>query len=118
VFSGIPEFQKGEAVLFDSSRDEDADRLPESATIRKLLVTFPEGVPDYRSLDRGLNLLIFVGDLSSPRARVRLADVVRRRGERPLNLSKGPGQVVCVVLVDPAGAWAEGAPQIEVVLGW
>ncbi len=40
------------------------------------------------------------------------------RGERPLNLTKKPGQVVSVVLVDPVGAWAEGAPQIEVVLGW
>ncbi len=117
VFSGIPELAGGEAILFDSSRDEEADLLPESATIHKLSVTFPEGTPDYRSLDRGLNLLIFVGDLSSPRARVRLADVVRRRGERPLNLSKGPGQVVRVVLVDPAGKWAEGAPTIKVTLG-
>jgi len=118
VFSGAPKFEKGEAVLFDSSGDEDADRLPESATIHKLLVTFPEGTPNHRSLDRELSLLIFVGDLSSPRARVRLADVVRRRGERPLNLSKGPGQVVRIVLLDPAGAWAAGAPRIDVTLGW
>ena len=118
VFSGTPKFSEGEAVLFDSSRDEDSDRLPEAATIRRLAVRLPDGTPDHRGLDRGLSLLIFVGDLSSPRARVRLADILRRRGERPLNLSKAPGQVVRIVLEDPAGVWTDGAPQIEVALGW
>jgi Ca-activated chloride channel family protein len=57
-----------------------------------------------------------VDDLASPRARVRLADLVRQRGERPLNLSRSPGQVLRLVLADPAAAWKDGAPTIEVAL--
>jgi Ca-activated chloride channel family protein len=118
LFSGAPKFRDAEAVLFDASRKQDAERLPEAAIVRKLVLTFPDGAPDHKDLDRDLNLLIYVGDLSSPRAEVRLADIVRRRGERPLNLRVRPGEVVRVVLVDPAGAWQEGAPKIEVAFGW
>jgi len=118
VFSGVPALEGGDVILFDSSRKEDAAKLPESAEIHRLVVRFPDGTPDYRSVDRGLSLLIFVGDLSSPRARVRVADLVRRRGERPLNLLRKPGQVVRILLLDPAGAWTQKAPQIEVSLGW
>jgi len=118
VFSGVPRLRDGEAVLFDLSRKQDADRLPEATIIRKLVLTFPDGTPDHKSLDPGLSLLIYVGDLSSPRAEVRLADVVRRRGQRPLNLRVAPGQVVRIILADPAGTWKEAAPKIEVTLGW
>jgi Ca-activated chloride channel family protein len=118
VFSGAPPFVGNEAVLFDSSRDQDADTLPESATIRLIQVRFPKGEPDADSLDPGLALVIFVGDLASPRAKVSLTDLVRRRGQRPLNISKGKGDVVRVVLVDPQGTWKEGAPKIEVALAW
>jgi hypothetical protein len=55
---------------------------------------------------------------TTPWPRVRLADLVRRSGERPLNLWVGPGQAVRIVLADPAGAWARGASRIEVALGW
>ena len=118
LFTGVPSFTDGEAVLFDSSRDEDADRIPQSVTLKGLGVSFPAGSSTPESLDPGLSLLIFVDDLSSPRARVRLADMVRQGGERPLNLLKAPGQVVQIVLVDPAGAWAGGAPEIEVAMNW
>ncbi len=118
LFSGVPRFAEGEAVLFDSSRKQDMDKLPEAAIIRKLVLTFPEGTPDYKSLEPGLRLLIYVGDLSSARAEVRLTDVMRRRGERPLNVSKRAADVVRVVLEDPAGAWEKRAPKIEVTFGW
>jgi Ca-activated chloride channel family protein len=118
LFSGVPRFAGGEAVLFDSSRKQDMDRLPEAAIIRRLLLIFPDGTPDHNDLDPGVSLLIYVGDLSSPRAKVRLTDVLRRRGERPLNLSKGTADVVRVVLEDPAGAWEKRAPKIEVRFGW
>ena len=49
-----------------------------------------------------LCLLIFVEDLSQPRARVRLADLIRQGGERPLNISRRPGQRIRIDLVDPA----------------
>jgi Ca-activated chloride channel family protein len=118
LFLGVPNLADGDAVLFDSSREEDASKLPKLAAMRRLVVRFPDGTPDYRNVDRGLSLLIFVGDLSSPRARVRLADLVRRHGERPLNLLRRPGQVVRIVLLDPAGVWTQRAPQIDVALGW
>ena len=116
VFSGVPTLTGSEAILFDSARDRGV--LPAAATLARLVLRFPEGSPDPRGLDPGLELLVFVDDPTTPRARVRLADLVRRRGERPLNLRVGPGQAVRIVLADPAGAWARGAPRIEVALGW
>lgn len=118
IFSGVPPFLGNEAVLFDSSRDEDVGRLPESTTIRLIEVRFPQGEPDRSALDPGLALVIFVGDLASPRAKVALADLVRRRGQRPLNITKAKGDIVRVVLADPQGAWKESAPKIEVALAW
>jgi Ca-activated chloride channel family protein len=116
VFSGIPTLTGSEAILFNSARDRGV--LPEEVTLARLVVRFPEGSPDPRGLDPGLELRLFVDDPTTPRARVRLADLVRRRGERPLNLRVGRGQAVRIVLADPAGAWARGAPRIEVALGW
>jgi hypothetical protein len=116
VFSAAPTFTGSEAILFDSARDRGG--LPEEVTLARLVVRFPEGSPDPRGLDPGLELRVFVDDPTTPRARVRLADLVRRRGERPLHLRVGPGQAVRIVLADPAGAWARGAPRIEVALGW
>jgi hypothetical protein len=63
-------------------------------------------------------LLLFLDDRASPRARVRLVDLVRQQGERPLHVRKGPGQVVRIVLADPSGAWARGAPRLELALAW
>jgi len=69
-------------------------------------------------LAAGLALLVFVDDLSSPRARVSLRDLTRQGGTLPLNLLKQPGQVLRLVLADPAGAWTQGAPALEVVPAW
>jgi Ca-activated chloride channel family protein len=115
VFVGSPAFEGDDALLFDSARDRGV--LPEEVTLARLVVRFPEGTPDPRGLDSGLELRLFVDDPTTPRARVRLADLVRRRGERPLNLRMGPGQAVRIMLADLAGAWACGAPPIEVALG-
>jgi Ca-activated chloride channel family protein len=118
LFAGVPVFGKGEAVLFDSTRTEDADKLPDSATLSRLQVEFPDGAPDAGKLDRGLTLQIFVEDLARPRARVRLADLVRQGGVRPLNLLRKSGQPVRLVLADPAGAWTKAAPAMQVSLHW
>lgn len=112
LFSGVPSFEDGQAILFDSARG--APTLPDRVIFSRLTVRFPGRTPDPKRLDPGLSLLIFVDDLVVPRARVRLADLVRQGGERPLNLMKQPGQVVRIVLVDPAGVWISGAPVIEV----
>jgi hypothetical protein len=47
-----------------------------------------------------------------------LADLIKQRGARPLNLRKESGQPVRISLADPAGAWARGAPPIELALAW
>jgi Ca-activated chloride channel family protein len=116
LFSGLPSFTGGEALLFDSNRDQVA--LPDWGTISRLRLTFPDGAPASESLDAGLSLLIFVDDLSAPRARVRLVDIARQGGVRPLNLARQAGQALRIVLTDPAGVWSKSAPRIEVALDW
>jgi Ca-activated chloride channel family protein len=111
VFSGIPQFAKGEAVLFDSRGEE---RIPERATLTRLSVSFdgPPSVPP----GEGMELVIYVGDLALPRASVRLEDLIRAGGERPLNLRRRAGEIIRIVLKDPDGAWASAAPQLTVSL--
>ncbi len=116
LYAGSPAFVNGAAVLFDSGRPEDAGKLTDSGRLTRLRGHFPGGSPSPGSLDPGLALLLYVDDLSLPRARVRLVDLLRQGGERPLNLSRRPGQRVRIELVDPAGAWASGAPVMEVAL--
>jgi Ca-activated chloride channel family protein len=118
LYSGVPRFEDGAALLFDSAREEDSRKVPPAATIRQIRVRLPDGESDPGELDPGLSLLIFVGDVVSPRAVVGLADVVRRRGRRPLNLARAKGDILRIVLVDPQGTWSEGAPQIEISLAW
>jgi Ca-activated chloride channel family protein len=112
LFSGAPQVTNGEAVLFDSRQQP--TRLPERGTITTLTVQFTDGAPT--NLDAGLSLLLFVDDFSTPRARVRLADLLRQGGTRPLNLQKLPGQVIRLVLSDPNGVWTSGAPKLQVAL--
>jgi Ca-activated chloride channel family protein len=118
VFSGTPNLSSGETILFDSSRDQARHQLPDQGTICRLALRFPDGAPNLKSLDGSLSLLIFVDDLSTPRAKVRVVDIMRQGGVRPLNLLKQPGQMLRVVLADPAGAWLRQAMRIEVTLEW
>jgi hypothetical protein len=90
---------------------------PFGATIARLVMRFLAGLPSQGEIDPGLVIQIFVDDLSEPRARVRVADLARQQGERPLNIAWRQGQVLRVVLLDPAGAWAQGAPALDVALG-
>jgi Ca-activated chloride channel family protein len=116
LFAGVPQFAGGEVVLFDSSRGEDAGKLS-PRTLTKLRLRATSGVIDPARLDADLVLLLFVGDLAAPRARVRVADLLRQGGERPLNLAWSSGQPLRVVLHDPRGTWAQGAPALELALG-
>ncbi len=47
--------------------------------------------------DPELTLLLFVGDLSAPRARVKLADVLRQDGRRPRNIRRAAKEPVRLV---------------------
>jgi hypothetical protein len=114
----VPQFAQGQAVLIDTSRRQDAGQLPDDATISGLRLGFPDGTPDAASLDAGLGLWIFLGDLVAPRAKVRLADLLAHGLERPLNLARTTGQVLRIVLVDRNAAWSHAAPSIQLVLLW
>ena len=102
------------AVLFDSSLNWSADILGRASHISQLKVVFPGAAPKADEVDRELALLIYVGDMATPRAVVKIADLIRQRGVRPLNV-RVDGEVK-VVLVDPAGMWAKVRPAIEVSL--
>lgn len=99
------------AVLYD-------DATGAAGQFTSLSVAFGDKGIGADALDPGLTLLLFVGDLASPRARVRLADVLRLGGRRPLNVRRAAGQPVRLILEDPNGAWKAGTPVLEVVLGW
>lgn len=118
LFSGAPVFTGGEALLFDSARAQATPPLPQRGTISRLVLRFPAGSPTPTILDAGLMLLIFVDDRATPRAKVRLRDLVRQGGSRPLNLARAAGQALRLVLVDSASVWSKGAPHIEVSLDW
>jgi len=117
LFSGKPQ-GSGEVILFDSARDQDLHPLHKAGTINRLIISFAGEAPAADGLGAELCLLVYVGDLATPRARVKLADLVRQGGARPLNLSRNPDEVLQLVLVDPSGAWSQDAPHIEVVLEW
>ncbi len=113
VFSGAPTWEQGQAVLMDSVQK---DQLPAPATLSQVAVRFDGPTPKPRALGRDLKLLIFVGDLALPRATIRLSDLVRGGGARPLNLRRRQGDVVKIVLSDPKGVWAAKPPRFEVVI--
>jgi Ca-activated chloride channel family protein len=72
--------------------------------------------PAPHPIDRDIKLLIYVGDLAMPRATVRIADLVRVGNERPLNLRRRKDDVVRLILRDPNGTWASGAPKFSLSL--
>jgi Ca-activated chloride channel family protein len=101
------------AVLFDSTRDAADVKLPPTGRLTSLSIESAvkaDAVGD-------VVLLVFVGDPTAPRARVRLADLLRS-GRRPLNVRRDRGQAVRLVLEDPTGSWRSGVPALTVVLGW
>jgi Ca-activated chloride channel family protein len=105
-------------VLFDSARDAASHPIPAAGRLTSLRLTVADPAVTADAIDPGLTLALFVGDPSAPRARVRLADVLRQGGRRPLNVRRDPGQAVRLVLEDPSGGWPAGVPALEIVLGW
>ncbi len=83
-----------------------------------LSVAFADKAITAGALDPELTLLLFVGDLAAPRARVKLADILRLGGRRPLNLRREANEAVRLALADPSGAWKLGTPALEIVLGY
>lgn len=114
LWSGVPQFTGGEAVLFDRTAAGSENQLPSAGTLTELTIRLHAATPNASGLDPELCLLLFVDDPAVPRARIRLADLLRQGGKRPLNLRFSANQLIRVVLSDPQGAWASGAPSIEV----
>jgi len=112
VFDDAPSFVNGQATLFDSTQHT----FPDQATISRVEVHWAEKAPGPGRIDREWVLLLFVDDMAVPRARIRLADMARLGGSRPVNLRKEAGQIVRVVLADPRGTWPAAAPRIVVSL--
>jgi hypothetical protein len=97
IFSGAPDLSGGQAVLHDGPL-----ALPAGAEAVIGGLTF-KWQGKQAEAPRDVELLLFVGDLVAPRARVRLADLARA-GQRPLNLLYRRGDPLRVVLAGPAPA--------------
>jgi hypothetical protein len=78
VFDGVPEFEGERAVLFDS-KWEDKGKMPDDV----LLTLLTASCEDY--VKEGVDLLLYIGDLSMPALAIDLAELVRKGG-RPINL--------------------------------
>lgn len=113
VFSGVPTFINGKAVLFDSSVD-DVDTLLDRTTLRQISVELETS--SLQSVDPGLKILIYVGALDMPRATIRLVDFLWEGGAHPLNLWRDADQILRIVLRDPKGIWVSEAPTLSVDL--
>lgn len=103
------------AVLFDSDRDAAAHPIPATGRLAALTLVVTDPTV---TLDPDVAVAVYVGDPAAPRARVRVADVLRQGGRRPLNVRRDPGQNVRLVLEDPNGRWAGGVPGLRIVLNW
>lgn len=101
IFEGVPVSSNGEAVLFDSANDGKV--LAGAFRLDRLIVEFSDGIPDAPSVGPDAKILIYVDDMAVPRAAVKLADMIRQNGVRPLNISLSAGSVIRVVLAVPAG---------------
>lgn len=99
------------AILYDSATGA-------AGQFTFLSVAFGDKKITASAIDPELTLLLFVGDLAAPRARVKLADILRLGGRRPLNLRRDADQPVRLTLEDPNGVWKGGPPALEIVLGW
>lgn len=105
VYLGSPDLAGGEAVLYETTA---------RGRLTLLTLAFPAGDPG--GLDPGLVLELFVDDPTTPRARVKLQDLWRAGGRRPLNVAPPAGARVWLRLVDAAGAWRTGAPALAIGL--
>jgi len=119
VFTGSPQFAEGRSVLFDSGRDEDAAVLPERDLILSgMKVWFPRGMNEAFETYSGFELLLFVDDSLSPRAKVSLADLIQQDGEKPLNVMKRANQRLRILMLYQGGEDPETLPVLELVLEW
>ena len=122
VFHGEVTGTAGEIVLYPAAQQATlpADITLTGIALRLLSTTenHPASAPELaQQVDRHVVIQLFIGDLASPRARIRLQDLLRY-GARPLNLYRAADELVQIQLVDPAG-WLQDHPlRFELVLQW
>lgn len=116
IFSGIPAFENGNAVLFDSEEIKTKALLPEDMVISGILVDFPDGTPEPVDHFDDICLCLFVDDTAWPKARIRLKDLLQQGGMRPLNILRTCGCPVYIVLEDKDAKWPDMNLKMRVVL--
>ena len=101
----------GTTRLFDGSAGQ--GDVPSSGLVTGLEIRWTGGAPD--TIHLGAVLLLYLGDEITPAARVRVADLQKQGGIRPLNLRLTSGALVRLELTGgpPAG---EGGPALEIRL--
>ncbi len=115
VFKGELRTAATGAALFDSTQAKHP--LPQAATITGIRTRLVDAATQPQVNDRAIVLLLFVGDLAAPRAKIRLVDLLQQ-GARPLNVLRLAGQPVRMLLQDPNRALAESLLQIEITIEW
>ena len=96
IFQGDLALAYRQKMLFDSTLA--SEQFPDACTLTGLrLQTSDKAYVKRLTVDSQLILAIYVDDLATPRARVRLRDLLQH-GDRPLNLQRRAGQVVQIVL--------------------
>ncbi|MCE7980772.1 MAG: VWA domain-containing protein [Caldilinea sp. CFX5] len=114
VFQGEVQGAQQEMLLYSSANQP---IIPEGITITGIALRLLNKEASSAAPDRNLAVHLFIGDLASPRARVRLQDLLRQ-GQRPLNLKRDAGQPLQIQLVDPAGWLQDHTLRFELVLFW
>ena len=95
LFDGA--LREASQVLFDSRQGN--RQLPDSGKLTGLRVTCDAAVDAAEAA--AVTLLLYVGDLATPRARVSLADLLP--AERPLNLRRRAGETILLIAEHAAG---------------
>ena len=116
LYNGPVMIENGRQVLYESD-GQGAERPPTPTMITGIRVRMDGHAPDWRAIDRRVEIHVFVGDLAMPRAESRLADLLRH-GERPLNLACGADQIVRIELRDPSGFFATRTDGLELGIRW
>ena len=113
LWDGIPADDTGEVVLYDSTTA--ADR---GAAVPYLIAGVEARLTgDAGALPVGARLLLYVGDLVRPAARIDLRATLAAGGVRPTNVRRAPGARVRLVLeLPPGAAWPAAAARLTVTL--
>lgn len=115
VFNGVPAAGGADAVLYDSARSD--IKLPDNVTLSALSLVQRSGQATSPGMDGQVTLLLFVGDLAQPRAKIRFLDMIRQV-RRPLNIARQGNEPVRLVLHDPHGTLAASGLHLELWIRW